>query len=158
MRVNKYQCTIIFALNLLCAIANAMEKDFITVQCKSNFTETMVHLQEVLLEHGFHALRAQKVDVGLRNHGYVSDSYRVVFFSKPKEIESLKNSYPILIPFLPHKITIYVDNDQTVINTIKPMSLGKLFSDPKIQKILSHWDQDMRSIMDDVGACFNVDI
>lgn len=157
MSVRAYQCLMLLALNLLCTTGKAMESEFITVQCKSNFTDTMVHLQEVLLEHGYHSLRVQQVDVGLHNHGYESDKYRIIFFSKAKETETLKNNYPVLIPFLPHKVTIYTDNNQTVVNTIRPKALSELFYEPKIREILSRWDDDVRIIMNEVGDCLSVD-
>jgi uncharacterized protein (DUF302 family) len=157
MSVRTYQRMLLLAFSLLCTIGNATESEFITVQCESNFPDTMVHLQEVLLEHGYYPLRVQRVDVGLRNHGYNSDKYRIIFFSKTKEIETLKNDYPVLIPFLPHKITIYSDNNQTVVNTISPKVLGKFFQEPEIREIFSRWDDDIRIIMNEVGVCLSVD-
>lgn len=155
MHLHHYIVT--FLLGIACCTVNAAENEFITIQCKSNFTETMVHLQEALLEYGYHPLRVQQVDTGLINHGYKSDKYRILFFSKDSEIETLKNTYPMLIPFLPHKITIYTENNQTVVNTIRPKALGELFSEPEIRKIISHWDDDMRIIMKEVGNCLGVD-
>jgi len=157
MSVRTYQRMLLLAFSLLYITSKASESEFITVHCKSSFPETMVHLQEVLLENGYHSLRVQRVDVGLRNHGYKSDKYQIVFFSKANEIETLKNIYPMLIPFLPHKITIYSDDNQTVINTISPNVLGRFFQEPEIREIFSRWDDDIRTIMNEVGVCLSLD-
>lgn len=157
MSLRIYQYMMLLVFSLLNATSNATESKFIMVQCEINFTETMVHLQEVLLEHGYHSLRVQKVDVGLQNHGYESDKYRIIFYSKTGETETLKDHYPALIPFLPHKITIYSDNNQTVVNALRPKALSELFNTPEIQEILSRWDDEMRIIMNEVGNCLGFD-
>jgi uncharacterized protein (DUF302 family) len=157
MSLRTYQYLMLLVFSLLNATSDATESKFMTIQCKSNFTDTMVHLQEVLLERGYNSLRVQKIDVGLQNHGYESDKYRIIFYSKTGEIETLKNNYPVLIPFLPHKITIYSDKNQTVVNALRPKALGELFYAPEILEILSRWDDEMRIIMNEIGYCLGFD-
>ena len=92
----------------------------------------------------------QRVDIGLTQMGFKTDKYRVVFFGKPDEIEKLAASHPELAPYLPLKIAIFAEQNQTLVVATSPHTLGEFFPDLNLDPILDKWTQDLDSIFDAV--------
>ena len=59
----------------------------------------------------------------------------VVFFGKYDEIKALTAQHPELIPFLPLNITIYAENNQTILVSAHPRELQKFFPDPTLKPV-----------------------
>lgn len=111
-----------------------------------NFPEAMLKLQETLDQHGYTVSRVQRVDIGLTKFGYQTDKYRVVFFGKPEEIRRMSETYPQLIPYLPLKIAIFAEAEDTLLVASSPRQL--LESDrPELNRVLETWTADLNEIM-----------
>ncbi|MDH5784062.1 MAG: DUF302 domain-containing protein, partial [Chromatiales bacterium] len=91
-----------------------------------SFPETMLALQKSIGEYGYTVSRVQRVDIGLTSSGFATDKYRIVFFGKPEEVRHLTARYPQLIPYLPLKITLFAEQDETVLTTFDPTMLSVL--------------------------------
>jgi uncharacterized protein (DUF302 family) len=87
----------------------------------------------------------QRVDIGLSNMGYKTDKYRVVFFGKLAQNRWLIDKHPELIPYLPLKIAIYAEEQDTLL--VSP-NLEILFKpkDPALAKIVNSWQRDVSSM------------
>lgn len=139
----------IFILSLLCApLAGADE--LIMVRVHSTFPETMTTLQEVIRKQGYTVSRVQRVDVGLTKTGYKTAEYRVVFFGKPKEIDELPSRYPKLAAYLPLKVTVIAERDETLLVSLNPILLGDFFLQPELKKTFATWEKAVRNILDRV--------
>lgn len=57
----------------------------------------------------------QRIDIGLTGMGYKTDKYRVVFVGKPEEIKYLVGRYPVLAAYMPPKISVFAEKDETVL-------------------------------------------
>ena len=73
------------------------------VRSSEAFPEAMSVLQANIIKQGFTISRVQRVDVGLSAKGYKTDKYRVVFFGKGDEIQTLSrflmiSSASVIIP------------------------------------------------------------
>lgn len=109
------------------------------------FPEAMLRLQDNIRSHGYTITRVQRVDIGLTKSGYVTDKYRVVFFGKAKLITRLSNKYPQLIPYLPFKIAIFAEGDETLIVAANPLQLtDKTY--PELEPVMRKIEKDMRAI------------
>ena len=116
-----------------------------------NFPEAMVRLQQTLKDHGYTVSRVQRVDIGLTTFGYQTDKYRVVFFGKPEEIRRMSRDYPQLIPYLPLKIAIFAEEQDTLLVASSPRQL--LESDqPELNRVLETWTSDMLDILDSMRS------
>ena len=115
------------------------------VRVKQGFPETMLKLQEVIKEHGYKLSRVQRVDIGLTKSGYKTDKYRVVFFSKHKEFRWVIDNHPELIPYLPLKIAIYAEGNDTILVVYNPRVLFQPTS-KKLEEIVLRWEKDLQSI------------
>ena len=110
----------------------------------------MLALQTTIDEHGYKLSRVQRVDIGLTKSGYKTDKYRVVFFGKPSEIRAIKHSEPMLIPYLPMKIVIFSEGNETLLVAADTAQYAELVKNQHIRDLLVRWNNDIQSIFSDV--------
>ena len=129
---------------LLFAVATPVSaEELMMVRVKQSFPETMLKFQEVIKEHGYTLSRVQRVDIGLSNMGYKTDKYRIVFFGKEDQIRWILDKHPELIAYLPLKVAIYSeDQDTMMVSPNLEILIGA--HDPKLEKIVSGWQHDLQ--------------
>ncbi|MCK4951495.1 MAG: DUF302 domain-containing protein [Gammaproteobacteria bacterium] len=122
--------------------------DLIMVRSTQAFPEAMTNLQHAIINRGYQLIRVQRVDIGLTASGFKTDKYRLVFFGDKYMMEELPNKYPELIPYLPLKIVIYAEEDQTLILGMNPVNLEKYYPDnPELARAFNQWKKDLESIL-----------
>jgi uncharacterized protein (DUF302 family) len=141
-----------FALGLiaLAAAATVHGQDLLMVRSAQQFPEAMITLQNSIRDHGYTLSRVQRVDIGLTKSGYKTDKYRVVFFGKTDEVHRLAEKHPELIPYLPLKVAIFAEADETLVVAPNPDRFTRFFPSPDLKIVFQRWETDLRSIMDDV--------
>jgi len=112
--------------------------------------DVMLKLQSKLTEYGYKIAHIQKCDGGLEGMGYKTDYYKVVFFGKPKEVRKLSKKYPQLIPYLPLKIAIFSEKEDTLLTAVNPGALTMFFQDEEIKVQLLRWKNDIKAILAEV--------
>ena len=137
---------------LLCAWQTVHAEDIIMTRSVLPFPEAMLALQDSITAHGYTVSRVQRVDVGLTGKGYKTDKYRVVFAGKIDEIRMLTAHAPQLIPYLPPKVSIFAEGEQTVLVTINPEVYAKIAGKDVDPVIFRRWESDLRSIFHDVNS------
>lgn len=101
-------------------------------------------------EHGYTVAHIQLCDGGLSEFGYKSDLYRVVFFGKIDEVRNLSERYPEMVSYLPLKIAVIAEKDETLLTVLDPEALTRFFADQEIRIQLGRWKSDLTSIFTDV--------
>ena len=127
----------VFASNLI--MARSHEK----------FPEAMLTLQTSVKEHGYTVARVQRIDIGLTGMGYKTDKYRVVFVGKKDEIQYLTKKYPDLTPYMPPKVSIFAEDDDTVVVTVNPAVYKEMIDDEEDRRIFDRWENDVYSVFKD---------
>lgn len=117
-------------------------------RAQEGFPEAMQRLQELVGDRGYTVSRVQRVDIGLTRSGYQTDKYRVVFFGKPEEVSRLTAQHPELIPYLPLKVAIFAEGEDTLVVASEPELWGRFFSDPKLADVFATWSRDLHAIFD----------
>lgn len=135
---------------LLAAAGSKAAEDLIMVRSVLSFPEAMLVLQESIVAHGYTVSRVQRIDVGLTGMGYKTDMYRIVFAGKIDEIRMLTEKVPELVPYVPPKISIFAEGDQTVLVTINPEIYAEIAGDRVDAVFFDRWQSDLRSILHDV--------
>ena len=139
------------ALMLLSLPAQAIiTGELIMLRSEKPFPVAMQSLQNAIKKHGYTLAGVRSVDEGLAKSGYKSDEYRVVFFERPGEIDSLTDSHPEMLPYLPLKIVIYTEANETLLVTADPITFYDFFSDPRLLELFRRWRDDVVNIMLDV--------
>ena len=121
--------------------------------CDMPFPEAMSLLQEAIGSRGYTVSRVQYVDKGLRESGYQTGLYRVVFFGRPEQMAMVRERYPALIPYLPLKITLYEGQHAVGASTLQPATLAPYFSQPPVRRMIDGWQRDVVAIMANYGHC-----
>ena len=136
---------------LLCVFVstNIFASDLIMARSSLPFSEAMTNLQVSLKEHGYTVARVQRIDIGLTAMGYKTDKYRVVFVGKADEIKYLVNKYPQMIPYMPPKVSIFAEGEDTMLVTANPQVFAQMIDDEKDKNIFKRWESDVYSVFDD---------
>jgi uncharacterized protein (DUF302 family) len=121
--------------------------ELMMIRSDQAFPETMSSLQEAIKKQGYALSRVQRVDIGLTAMGFKTDKYRVVFFGKTNEIHHLSENYPSLIPYLPLKIAIFAEGEETLLVCSNPMSFIDLYPEPELADIFRQWRKDIEKIL-----------
>lgn len=129
--------TAVFASNLI--MARSHEK----------FPEAMLTLQSSIKEHGYTVARVQRIDIGLTGMGFKTDKYRVVFVGKRDEIQYLTKKYPELTPYMPPKVSIFAEDEDTVVVTVNPAVYKDMIDDEEDRRIFDRWENDVYSVFKD---------
>lgn len=145
-------------LRLLCALLLALllnplaaeEESLLMMRSSESFPETMLAVQKTLGEYGYTVSRVQRVDIGLTASGFETDRYRIVFFGKPEEIRHLSGEHPELIPYLPLKMTIFAEQDETLLVALDPTALDDIVADEAFAQLTIRWKNDIIAIMDEL--------
>lgn len=117
----------------------------IMVRTHQGFPEAMSKLQEIIRKKGYTISRVQRVDIGLTKSGYKTDKYRVVFFGRPEEIRQLVSRHPDLAAFLPLKISIFAEGNDTILVTANPQHL-KRAGGKQLHAVIRRWEKDIGEI------------
>jgi len=122
----------------------------VMVRTSLKFPEAMLALQGSISEHGYTVSRVQRVDVGLTGMGYQTDMYRIVFAGKYEEIREICDKVPELVAYMPPKISIFAEGDQTILVTPHPSLYAGIAGD-RLDPVMFHrWESDLESILHDV--------
>lgn len=137
---------ILIGIGLLLFVASSQAEQLIMARTKQSFPEAMLKLQETIHGLNYTVSRVQRIDIGLTSSGYATDKYRIVFFGTEKEIATISKKYPHLIPYIPWKLAIFAEQEDTLIVTANPMSFSeKQF--PGADKFLLKWKKDIEKIL-----------
>jgi len=131
---------------------SAFADDLILRRISMSFPEAMNSLQASISEEGFTVSRVQRVDVGLSASGYSTAEYRIVFFMKENTVHDIVKLYPELIPFLPLKITIFAEGNETILATLNPLKLSEFFPDIEMGKEFAQWEIAVNRILSRVQS------
>ena len=128
-------------------MATSHAENLIMARTNQTFPEAMLKLQETISEVGYTVSRVQRIDIGLTSSGFATDKYRIVFFSTEKEIDEISKNYPHLIPYMPWKIAIFAEEQNTLLVTANPMSFSSE-KYPGADKYLSKLKSNIEIILD----------
>lgn len=143
---------ILFAAMLMQLPRLAIAEDIIMIRSVLAFPEAMLALQESIAAHGYTVSRVQRIDIGLTGMGYKTDKYRIVFAGKIEEIRELTDKAPQLTPYLPPKISIFAEGEQTILVTINPKEYAAIAGEAIDPVFFDRWESDLRSIFYDVST------
>lgn len=113
----------------------------------AEFPETMAALQNSIRDHGYTVSRVQRVDIGLTKSGYKTDHYRLVFFGDGNEVKKLTAKYPELAAYLPLKIVIFSEGEDTLLLVNHMNNMKTLYPQPTLNRIFERWQSAISNIM-----------
>jgi len=138
-------------LMLAFALPAQADQNLVMVRSSANAQHVMDVLKETLPEYGYSVAHTQRCDGGMAEFHYKTDFYRVVFFGKLKEVREILSRHPEMSPYLPLKIAVIAENDETVLAAVDPRALGSMFpDDPQLQLQFARWYNDIQAMLDEM--------
>jgi len=142
---------LILVLALLFSAPLLAGQPIMMVRSKLKAADAMEVLKETVQEYGYSIAHVQRCDGGMAEFDYKSDFYRVLFFGKIDEVRGILKRYPEMAPFLPLKIAVIAENDETVLAAVDPRALAHLYGhNPVLQVQFARWYNDIRSMMEEL--------
>lgn len=135
-------------LLLVCGVTSA--QDLYMVRTSMSFPEAMTFLQQTINAQGYKVSRVQRVDIGLTKSGFKTDKYRVVFFGTLEDVQKITEKHPELISYLPLKIAIFAENEETLMVAASFEHLRPFYSSPALRADFDRWEADIREILEQV--------
>jgi len=139
-----------FAALVLLMSASVHAQDIYMIRSQQSFPEAMTTLQEAIKAKGYTLSRVQRVDIGLTTAGYQTDKYRVVFFGKIDEVREMSDKHLALIPYIPLKIAIFAEGEETVLLAASFRHLKNYFTEPDLLDHFDRWESDIAGILETV--------
>ncbi len=125
-------------------------QDLLMVRSMQSFPEAMSALQNAIIKRGYRISRIQRVDVGLTKARYKTDKYRVVFFGKADEVREIARRHPDFIPYLPLKMSIFAEGEQTLVVAMNPEKWKEFYASPWLAPYFDRWTRDYHAILQDL--------
>ena len=150
--INKLSTLLLLGLTLvylLLTTTAAANEDILTARTTVSFESTFEKAKLVLEENKFTVAHVQRCDGGLRQMGYKTDNYKIIFFGRLDEVRSLTKAHPELLPFLPLKLAVFAENDETLLSTVNPSSVLAMMPALKeeLQPLFRKWEQELRQVL-----------
>jgi uncharacterized protein (DUF302 family) len=137
---------------LLAWLPTASAEHLLMARSVQPFPEAMSTLQERISAHGYTVSRVQRVDIGLTKMGYKTDKYRVVFFGKADEVKALIAKYPELGAYLPLKIAIFAEEQESLLISADPVEIYDFVDAPEVKAARERWSAAISAIFDEMRA------
>ena len=122
------------------------------VRADHKFEDTLDIVKDVLHKNGFEVAHVQRCDGGLKHMGYNTDKYRIVFFGRLEEVREISKTHSELIPFLPFKLLVYAEGNQSIISIMNPENLKGTLKDKAFNRKLEEWKDEFVKILEQTKA------
>ena len=128
----------------------ASANDLMMVRLAMKADIALEYVKTSIIEHEYIIAHEQLCDGGMTGFGYKTDTYRVLFFGKGDEIRMLSDKHPDIVSYLPLKMTVVAEKDETLLSILDPEFLAPYYNDRDTRIIFQRWKNDIRSIFNDV--------
>jgi len=133
------------------ALPARAEQALLMVRVNMKAADTMDVLKETVREYGYEVAHVQRCDGGMAQFHYKTDYYRVLFFGKLAEVRGILHSYPEMAPFLPLKIAVIAEKNQTVLAAVDPLALTRLYGNhPVLSVQFARWHNDLQAMLEEM--------
>ena len=127
------------------------QQPLLMVRAQLKAPDAMAILKETVQEYGYQIAHVQRCDGGMTEFHYKTDYYRVLFIGKIDEVRGILARYPEMAPYLPLKIAVIAENDETLLTAVDPRALGHLFGHDRILEVqFARWYNDLSAMLDEL--------
>lgn len=117
------------------------------VRTSYSFDQAIDTAEQHLINKGYTVVFTQKCDNALGHYQYATDSYRVLMFSKLDFSRQWLPKYPEIAAFLPLRLAVFAEGDDTMLASYHPMDIAKGLNTPELNPFFEQWAQDIEAIM-----------
>ncbi len=122
-----------------------------TKQTKKSFEEALADVERLTADKGFRVLHVHDVQATLAEKGFETIKFKIVEICNAKFAHKALGISPLVGLFMPCKINIYTQGEDTVISGMRPAMISEFFQQQELKELAFDVDKVVRSIVDD--AC-----
>ncbi|MHB1163229.1 MAG: DUF302 domain-containing protein [Minisyncoccota bacterium] len=123
-----------------------MEFAYTTTTAKS-FDEAVQSVEKEVAKAGMRVLHVHDVQKTLVDKGFPRAPFKIVEFCNATYANEVLNADVQIGLFLPCRITVYVEKEETYISGMRPLMLSQFFPEANIGSTLDKIDQKVQEIL-----------
>jgi len=136
---------------LLLVAGNGLADEMLMARLNMKADLAVEYLKTAVEEHGYSVAHIQLCDGGMKDFGYKSDTYRVVFFGKVDEVRWISETHPEFVAYVPLKMAVVAEKDEAVLSIVNPQTFNQYYrGDEQMRIQFARWYNDIRSIIADM--------
>jgi uncharacterized protein (DUF302 family) len=128
-----------------------MELDY-TVSTAKSHADAVAAVVDLTAVHGFRVQFVHDVQETLAEKGFQRDPLTIVEMCNAKFASQVLAADPKIGLMLPCPIMVYVEDDQTLISTMRPTLIGGFFPDAGIADVAGEVEKVLFAIIDEAAA------
>lgn len=138
-----------FVLFTTSSTSTLADEDMLMMHIPLEGPIALEYVKSSIVEHGYSIAHEQRCDGGMSDFGYQTDLYRVVFFGNGKEVRSLSAKYPDIVSYLPLKMAVIAEKNETLVSIVNPLVLAPYY-DKDVRMQVTRWKNDIESMFEDI--------
>ncbi len=140
----------LIGLLLLCS-TSLSASNLIMVRTAQPLEQAEVQLRAAVSENGY--LISESEQPHALYEGLDKSAYKVITLEDFKDSASVLSQYPMLAPFLPWQIALFVENGSTLLVSLNPLYLERhLTMSDDLKSFLQQQSIDLTNILSDASA------
>ena len=147
--MNKFATLLLSLVLLTSSTTSSANEDMLMMHIPLEGSIALEYVKSTIIEHGYAIAHEQRCDGGMSDFGYQSDLYRVLFFGKGKEVRWLSAKYPDIVSYLPLKMAVIAEKNETLVSIVNPMVLAPYY-DNDVRMQVTRWKNDIESMFEDI--------
>jgi len=127
-----------------------LAENFLSIRARAPFDATLQEAESLIEGYGYKLAHVQRCDGGMADFCYKSDFYRILFIGKLDEFRQITANHPQLVPFLPLKVLIFAENNDTIVSVLNPLMLMDSVDDEAVKIQLMRWHSDLSAMLNEL--------
>jgi len=125
-----------------------MEEMIYQVESGKTFDEAVAAVEAQTQANGFRVLHIHDVQATLNEKGFEREPLKIVEVCNAKYANMALKIEVTVSLVMPCRINVYTENGKTIISTLRPTALVKLFGKSELEGFASEVDSVLRTIID----------
>jgi uncharacterized protein (DUF302 family) len=124
----------------------------INLETTKSVEEVRVRLEEVAKAKGFGVMSVHEVTKILESKGFPIDyNCVIVEVCQPKAASEVLTKNPYISTAMPCRISIFRKEGRTVLSTIAPTEMIKMYNEPQLEELARKVEEQIREIMEEAA-------
>ncbi|MCF6281622.1 MAG: hypothetical protein L3J28_05295 [Candidatus Polarisedimenticolaceae bacterium] len=135
---------------LLMFTASVSAGNLIMVRTVLPFESAVETLKVAIAEAGYTVLDDSLVDISLVSASFSTPKYKAIMLESRVGTAELLDRHPMLASFLPLRITIFAEDESSVLVSLNPVYLENYYPDEELAGFFWQWNRDIQQILSSV--------
>jgi len=150
--MNRQNLSVVLFTLLLLSATPLLANNLIMVRTALPLEQVATQLEAVAVDHGYVVVDDVLTDLSLVDVGAGEPEYKIISVENRVSSDGLLARYPMLAPFIPWRIALFVENGTTLLVTLNPLYLEHHFPNSGPTDFFRQSSRELRKILLNAGA------